>query len=114
MTYSDISRQRLLNQHVSRPQFAKTEELVAWLGAVQAQDFVGAKWSLGLRLKESNDADVERDFVEGKILRTHLLRPTWHFVAREDIRWMLGLTAPRVHQANTYMYRKVGLDRTAF
>jgi hypothetical protein len=114
MTNSEIARERLANQHISRPQFARTEEIVAWLGAVQAQDFAGAKWSLGLRLKGASHADIERDFTDGKILRTHLLRPTWHFVAREDIRWLLALTAPRVHQANTYMYRKVGLDRTAF
>jgi hypothetical protein len=88
--------------------------VVAWLGAAQAQDFAGAKWSLGLRLKGASDADVERDFSDGKILRTHLLRPTWHFVAREDIRWLLALTAPRVQQANASMYRKLGLDGAVF
>jgi hypothetical protein len=87
---------------------------VAWLGAVQAQDFAGAKWSLGLRLKGASDADVERAFTDGKILRTHLLRPTWHFVTREDIRWLLALTAPRVHQANGTMYRKLGIDGEVF
>src|SRR6516225_11885103 len=110
MTHLDIVRQRFLNQHLSHPRFSKPEELVAWLGAVQAQDFAGAKWSLGLRLQGVSDADVERAFTDGKILRTHLLRPTWHFVARDDIRWLLALTAPRVHQANAYMYRKLGLD----
>jgi hypothetical protein len=114
MTHLDIVRQRLLNQHLSRPRFSKPEELVAWLGAVQAQDFAGAKWSLGLRLKRVTDADIERDFNDGKILRTHLLRPTWHFVAREDIRWLLALTAPRVHQANAYMYCKLGMDSAVF
>ena len=114
MTHSDIARQRLLNQHIARPRFARPAELVVWLGAVQAQDFAGAKWSLGLRLKGAGDADVERDFNDGKILRTHLLRPTWHFVAREDIRWLLALTAPRVHQANALMYRKLGLDGAVF
>jgi hypothetical protein len=112
MTHSDIARQRLLNQHIARPRFARPAELVAWLGAVQAQDFAGAKWSLGLRLNGAGDADIERDFSDGKILRTHLLRPTWHFVAREDIRWLLALTAPRVHQANAPMYRKLGMDGT--
>jgi hypothetical protein len=103
-----------LNQHLSRPRFTKPEELVAWLGAVQAQDFAGAKWSLGLRLKGVTDADIERVFNAGKILRTHLLRPTWHFVASEDIRWLLALTASRVHQANSYMYRKLGMDSAVF
>src|SRR5262245_63472198 len=114
MTHLDIVRQRLLNQHLSRPRFSKPEELVAWLGAVQAQDFAGAKWSLGLRLQGVNDADIERDFTDGKILRTHLLRPTWHFIAREDVRWLLALTAARVHQANAAMYRKLGMDNRLF
>jgi hypothetical protein len=114
MTYSDIARHRLLSQRISRPQISKPAELVAWLGAVQAQDFAGAKWSLGLRLKGARDADVEREFNDGKILRTHLLRPTWHFVAREDIRWLLALTAPRVHQTNAAMYRRLGMDGSVF
>src|SRR5262245_23897387 len=110
MTHSDIVRQRLLNQHLARPRFSKPEELVAWLGAVQAQDFAGAKWSLGMRLKGVSDADIERDFSNGKILRTHLLRPTWHFVAREDVRWLLALTAPHVRARNAPRYRALSLD----
>jgi hypothetical protein len=114
MTHSDIARQRLLNQHIARARFSEPAKIVAWLAAVQAQDFAAAKWSLGLRLRGASDADVERAFTDGKILRTHLLRPTWHFVARDDIRWLLALTAPRVHQANAYMYRKLGLDSSVF
>ncbi len=84
--------------------------MVAWLVAVQAQEYAQAKWSLGLRLPHLKDIDIEKDITEGKILRTHLLRPTWHFVASEDIRWMLKLTAPRVNAVNAYMYRKLELD----
>ena len=65
-------------------------------------------------LKGASDAEVERDFNDGKILRTHVLRPTWHFVAREDIRWLLALTAPRVLQASAPMYRKLGMDGAVF
>jgi hypothetical protein len=114
MTHSDIARQRLLNQHISHPRFARCAQVVAWLGAVQAQDFAAAKWSLGLRLHGASDADIEHDFSDGRIIRTHLLRPTWHFVAREDIRWLLALTAPRVQQANASMYRKLGMDSALF
>jgi hypothetical protein len=114
MTDVDIARQRLINQHISRARFTEPEQIVAWLGAVQAQDYSGAKWSLGLRLQGAREADVERAFTTGTILRTHLLRPTWHFVARDDIRWMLALTAPRVHQANAYLYRKLGLKDAVF
>jgi hypothetical protein len=88
--------------------------VVEWLGAVQAQDYTGAKWALGLRLGSVTDADVERTFTRGAVLRTHLLRPTWHFVSSSDIRWLLALTAPRVQAANAYMYRKLGLDAATF
>jgi hypothetical protein len=88
--------------------------VVAWLGAVQAQDYHAAKWALGLRLKGATDETVERAFTTGSILRTHLLRPTWHFVAPTDIRWMLDLTAPRIHAASAYQYRKLDLDSKVF
>lgn len=81
---------------------------------VQAQDYLGAKWAVGLRTKSITDGDVERAFDEGAILRTHVLRPTCHFVAPEDIRWMLALTAPRIRAANAYTYRKYELDRDVF
>ena len=60
------------------------------------------------------DDDIEQEFAEGNILRTHLLRPTWHLVTADDIRWLLGLTAPRVNVANAYMYRKLELDTPVF
>ena len=66
------------------------------LGAVQSQDYAGAKWAIGMRARGVSDADIERDFNDGAILRTHVLRPTWHFVAQEDLLWMQRLTGPRV------------------
>jgi hypothetical protein len=77
---------------------------------VQAQDFAAAKWALGLRLRKVTDADIEKAFNDGAILRTHVMRPTWHFVAPQDIRSLLALTAPRVHAANAHLYRKLELD----
>ena len=76
----------------------------------QAQDYGPAKWSLGDRSRGVADADVDRAMAEGAILRTHMLRPTWHFVLPRDIRWMQELTAPRVHAQNAYYYRQTGLD----
>jgi hypothetical protein len=84
--------------------------MVRRLVAVQAQDFAGAKWAIGLRLTTVNDAEVERAFNAGEILRTHVLRPTWHFVAPEDIRNLLLLTGPRILQQNASMCRTLGLD----
>jgi hypothetical protein len=114
MTGLDIALQRLLNQHIAQPTFNRPEDETAWLVAVQAQDYAGAKWGLGLRLQSVTDRDVEQAFANGAILRTHLMRPTWHFVTPGDIRWLLALTAPRVHAANAYMYRKLELDGAFF
>jgi hypothetical protein len=84
------------------------------MGAVQAQDYNGAKWALGQRLQKVNDEIIEKAFAEGKILRTHVMRPTWHFVSAKDIRWLLQLTAPRVNSSIGSYYRKFELDGTAF
>ena len=113
MTDAEIARRRLRNQRLTRPMRGGAGDVVGWLGGVQAQDYAGSKWALGSRLLDSKDDDVERAFDEGAILRTHVLRPTWHLVTPADIRWMLELTAPRVHVANGHMYRKLGLDRRA-
>jgi winged helix DNA-binding protein len=114
MTARDIARQRLAGQYLSRPTLPDARAVVATLGAVQAQDYAGAKWAVGLRAKGLTDADVDRAVNEGAIVRTHVLRPTWHFVAAEDIRWMLALTAPRVKAAMAYYDRQHGLDEAVF
>ncbi len=88
--------------------------MVAYLGAVQGQEYAQTKWGLGLRLPNLNDYDIEQELTDGKILRTHILRPTWHFVSAHDINWLLTLTAPRVHSVNSFMYRKLELDETLF
>ena len=69
-----------------------------------------ALWSLGMRTSGLTAADVQAEFDRGDFLRTHILRPTWHFVAAEDIRWILQLTAPRVQKLNQTIYRQHGLD----
>ncbi len=111
---NDLIRLRLQNQHLSITQFDQADEVVRWMGAVQAQDFAAAKWAVGQRTKVPNDAKVEQEFADGKILRTHVMRPTWHFVAPEDIRWLLKLTAPRVNAASAYQYRRLELDSAVF
>jgi hypothetical protein len=109
-----LVRERLRNQSLAASRLRTADEVVAWLGAAQAQDYAGAKWALGLRAKRLTDAAVEQAFDEGTILRTHILRPTWHFVAPADIRWMLALSAPRVHAVNAYYYRTLELDARVF
>lgn len=114
MNNADIIRRRLHQQGLSKSIFKDANDIVSQLGAVQAQDYLGATWALGLRLKDSTAADIDQAFTNGSILRTHLLRPTWHFVTSKDIRWLLKLTAPRVHAAAAYMYRTLELDSTIF
>ena len=80
---------------------------------MQSQDYPGAKWGIGLRA-DVTDADVDRACDEGVIIRTHILRQTWHFVARDDLRWMLGLSGPRVNAVNAHYYRKMELDERTF
>ena len=106
----DIPALRLANQEISVPRRRSVRDLVSRFGAVQAQEFPFAKWGIGLRLKGVRDEDVEDAFSQGEILRTHVLRPTWHFVTADDIKWILQLSAPRVHAANAYYYRQSGLD----
>jgi hypothetical protein len=110
MDLTDVAAARLQNERLIGAPFELCTDAVAWLGAVQAQDFGGAKWALGQRTRDCVDADVEGAFERGEILRTHILRPTWHFIAATDIRWMLALSAPRVHTANGYAYRRFELD----
>ena len=104
---------RLRNQNLSSAALDSPEAVVGWHGAMQAQDFVGAKWAIGLRAAGLTDADVDRAFDSGRILRTHVLRPTWHFVSPADIRWLLALTGPRISTINRRYCRRLGLgDRT--
>ena len=91
----DIIGSKLHNQLLSQTKFTQPSQVVAWLGAVQSQDYAGAKWAVAQRTKGLTDAAIEQAFTNGDILRTHVMRPTWHFVTPEDIRWMLALTAPR-------------------
>ncbi len=112
MSIKDVIIQRLRNQRLTESTFKKPAEVVEYMGAMQAQEHAMAKWAIGLRLPGSKETDIEKAFEEGKILRTHVLRPTWHFVSPKDIRWMLELTAPRIHMANGFMCRKLGLDDT--
>lgn len=105
-----LIRRRLWNQRILANRFRHAAEVVSWFGAVQAQDFACAKWAVGVRAEGLTDLSVEEAFNNGEIVRTHVLRPTWHFVAPSDVRWMLALTGPRVAAANGYFYRQHGVD----
>jgi hypothetical protein len=87
---------RLSRQGLDPVRHSTPEAAVGWLGAVQAQDYQGAAWALALRVRRLTLADVDRALADGRILRTHVLRPTWHFATPADLRWMLALTGPRL------------------
>ena len=106
--------ERLVNQKLSSSGLRKAVDVVRWFGAVQAQDFNAAKWALGLRMRKATEAGIEEAFNKGEILRTHIMRPTWHFVAPEDIRWLLKLTARRVNLKAGSAYRRFELDEAIF
>ena len=96
MDFKDIAKARLINQQIAGTKFKTVKEIVCWMGAMQAQDYNMAKWAVGIRLPGSTEKMIEEAVNSGEILRTHLLRPTWHFVSPDDINWMLDLTAPRL------------------
>ena len=110
----DIVAARLVNQRLRHSLPATAHDVVHWLGAVQAQDYGGAAWAVAQRAGAITRADVDAALAGGSVLRTHVLRPTWHLVSRDDIRWMLDLTAGRVRRQMAYGDRGAGLDDETF
>ena len=110
----DIVRTRLRNQRLAAAAPATGPEVVRWLGAVQAQDYAAAKWAVGQRAGALTSATLDDELAAGTILRTHVLRPTWHLVTPADIRWMLELTAPRIRSLMAYGNRQSGLNHATF
>jgi Winged helix DNA-binding domain len=107
---TDVRERRLRSQCLVAPAPVTPAEIVGRFGAMQSQEYPGAKWSVGQRVTGVDDAAVQAALDEGSLLRTHVLRPTWHFVRPADIVWLQRLTAPRVHAFNAYHYRQTGVD----
>lgn len=114
MTPTDISILRIQNQQVEGSKYNTPEELVGWMGAMQAQDFAMAKWAVGVRVPGSTEESVEKAYNQGKILRTHLMRPTWHLVSADDISWMLELTAPQIKRILKTNDKRFEFDETVY
>jgi hypothetical protein len=110
----DIAHIRLDSQQLARTKFTTPNEIVSWMGAVQAQDFPMAKWAVGVRLPGSTDQVLEAAIAAGEIIRTHLLRPTWHFAAAEDIYWLLDLSAAQIKAAQSSRDRNLELTETVY
>jgi hypothetical protein len=111
----EIAARRLLSQQIARPAFATPGELVSWMGAVQAQDYLACQWAVGLRLSgAATDADFERAIADRSMFRIHALRGTWQLIAPADVRWMLELVASRLLAGNATRYRQLELDAATF
>jgi hypothetical protein len=111
LTAQEVLRRRIATQRLAGNPLSTATEVVRLLTCVQSQEWAHAFWSLGMRTAGLTHADVQAEFDDGRILRTHILRPTWHLVAAEDIRWILAATSPRVQQTNQTIYRREGLDQ---
>lgn len=109
MTTYDILLWRMHNQYISRPA-ASIPELIKHLGAMQAQDYPGALWSVALRLPDATVADVEHAIAQKQIVRTWPMRGTLHFVPAEDAKWMVGLMAPKVISGTAARRRQLEID----
>ncbi|PKB16629.1 winged helix DNA-binding domain-containing protein [Flavobacterium sp. 5] len=109
MTHQEIANYRLASQKIFKMTQQTPQEIVRHLGAMQAQDYAMAKWAIGSRC-DASEKSIEEAINSGEIIRTHILRPTWHFVAAEDIRWMLALSAPQVKKFTASAAKKYGFD----
>ena len=109
MTHHEISHYRLVSQKLYETNSNSPEEIVKHLCAMQAQDYAMAKWAIGSRC-EATEAAIEEAINSAQIIRTHILRPTWHFVSAEDIYWMLDLSGPQVQKMTISAAKKYGYD----
>ena len=110
MKYTEIARRRLFAGHLLGEPLASPEAAVAWFGALQSQDYAGAAWALGMRTPGLTATSFDRLYDDGALIRTHVMRPTWHFVHPSDVRWLLDLTGPRVQRLSAGRYRQLELD----
>lgn len=105
-----LIRHRLFNQGITRPHFDQPEDVVSWLGAVQAQDYPGGKWTMATRLKNARESAIEQAIIDRKIIRTWPLRGTLHFVTANDIRWILQLMKPHITRQHASAFKQNELD----
>lgn len=113
MNTLDIVSQRLFTQRIAGVKFAEPADVVSWMGAIQAQDYMGALWAVGLRIKNAIVEDIEQAIADRKIVRTWPLRRTLHFVAPTDVRWILRYVTPRAIANSRWLFQQFELDDIA-
>lgn len=109
-----VLRQRLVTQRLTSAPLATAAAVVRLLTCTQSQERDHAFFSLGLRTSGATYDSVRAEYDGLAFVRTHILRPTWHFVAPEDLRWILSLTSPRVLATMAARHRQLGLDDGRF
>jgi hypothetical protein len=111
---TNIANIRLASQQLAGTKFKTPKDLVSWMGAMQAQDYAMSKWAVGIRLPNATDEKIESAINKGEIIRTHLMRPTWHLVSADDIYWLLELTAPHIKPAMNSTNKMLELNDALF
>jgi hypothetical protein len=114
MNLADVAYIRLVSQQIEGTKHTTVKDIVGWMGGMQAQDLAMAKWAIGIRIPGSTAQVIESAINKGEIIRTHVLRPTWHFVSADDITWMLSLTAPKIKAAMNSRQKQLGLTEAIF
>lgn len=104
-----IAFHRLANQQIARQRSADINALSVYLGAVQAQDASMAKWAFGSRIASLLEGDFDNAFNAGRLIRTHVMRPTWHIVPADDLGWMLDISAPSLKNLLKTRHAELGL-----
>lgn len=114
MNINSIGIIRQMNQQISKPVLESPQAVVEQMGVIQAQDYNMVKLAVGTRLRHVTHQQIENDINKGKIIRTHILRPTWHLISVNDVRWIMELTAPGITKRLSSMHRRLELDDNIF
>lgn len=114
MTASELTANRLAAQQIAHPVSTSAKELVRHMGVMQAQDYAMSLWAVGVRQPTITAADVQAAVDRGEIIRTHVLRPTWHLVSPDDVYWMTEFSARRILSSFKARHRDLGLTEEVF
>ena len=114
MDHNIVPILRAAGQQITVSRFSTAGSIASWMGAIQAQDFNMSKWAFGIRIRNSTEELINNEIDSGSIVRTHLLRPTWHFASSKDIRWIIDLTAPQIRAALKFRDKQLELTEKIY
>jgi len=107
----NLALERLRFQRIGFLPFENPIDVVQYMCGLQAQDYEMARWAIAVRMKNPESDRITRELDSGLILRTHIFRPTWHFIPGEDLKWMMNFSAPYIKKLNASQENKIGLDQ---